>query len=296
MNGQFAVAEQLQQFAKAFDRYFDRYLNPALQVPQELVDAIRYAALAPGKRIRPFLVAECCAGCGGMRDTARPVGAAVECIHAFSLIHDDLPAMDNDDLRRGQPTCHKKFGEAMAILAGDALVARAFELLTGEVSDPAMACDLVTELAQGTGWAGMIGGQAADLLGETKPPSLEKVRYIHQRKTASLFSAACRMGARVGGAAAAQVESLGRYGQALGQAFQIADDLLDVQSTSKALGKKTGKDATAQKQSFPACVGVEQSMSAAQSAVAEAVASIATFGDSAANLRELAEFVVSRNY
>ncbi len=296
MNGQIAIAKQLQQFAKDFDRQFDRYLNPAQDVPQELADAIRYAALAPGKRIRPFLVVECCTVCGGMRDTAWPVAAAIECIHAFSLIHDDLPAMDDDDLRRGQPACHKKFGEAMAILAGDALVARAFELLTSEVSDPSIACDLVTELAHGTGWAGMIGGQAADLLGETKPPSLEKVRYIHQRKTASLFSAVCRMGARVGGAPAVQVESLGRYGQALGQAFQIADDLLDVQSTSKALGKKTGKDATAKKQSFPACVGVEQSIAAAQSSVAEAVASIATFGDSATNLRELAEFVVSRNY
>ncbi len=184
----------------------------------------------------------------------------------------------------------------MAILAGDALVARAFELLTSEVPDRSLACDLVSDLAHGAGWAGMIGGQAADLLGEAEPPSLEKVQYIHARKTASLFSAACRMGARVGGASSAHFESLGRYGQALGQAFQIADDLLDVQSTTTVLGKKTGKDATARKQSFPACVGVEQSMAAAQSAVAEAVESIATFGDSAANLRELAEFVVSRNY
>lgn len=296
MSGKISVTEQLQQCARAFDRHFDRYLKSATQVPQELIDAIRYAALAPGKRIRPFLVVECCTLCGGLRDAAWPVAAAIECIHAFSLIHDDLPAMDNDDLRRGQPTCHKRFGEAMAILAGDALVARAFELLTSEVSDRSITCDLVTELAHGTGWEGMIGGQAADLLGEAEPPSLEKVRYIHERKTASLFSAACRMGARIGGASSAQVESLGRYGQALGQAFQIADDLLDVQSTTRALGKETGKDAAAKKQSFPACVGIEKSLAAAQASATEARVSLAPFGENAANLLELAAFVVSRDY
>lgn len=296
MSDPIAAAKQLEQFASEFDPHFDRYLTTALHVPEKLVEAIRYAALAPGKRIRPFLVAECCRASGGQYDHIWPVGAAVECIHAFSLIHDDLPAMDDDDLRRGQPSCHKKFGEAMAILAGDALVVRAFELLTREVADRALAGELVCELAQGAGWTGMIGGQAADILGELEPSTLDRVKYVHQRKTASLFCAACRMGARVGGASAAQVESLGKYGQALGQAFQIADDLLDVQSTTNAMGKKTSKDAAANKQSFPACVGVEQSNTAARTEVAEAVAMVAPFGDSAASLRELAEFVVSRNY
>ena len=290
-----AVAKQLEQFASEFDSHFDRFLNTARDVPEELFEAIRYAALAPGKRIRPFLVAECCRVSGGQRDHIWPVGAAVECIHAFSLIHDDLPAMDDDDLRRGQPTCHKKFGEAMAILAGDALVVRAFELLTREVADRLLACELVCELAQGAGWTGMIGGQAADVLGESAPPTLDRVKYVHQRKTASLFCAACRMGARAGGASSKQVDCLGQYGQALGQAFQIADDLLDVQSTTNAMGKKTSKDATARKQSFPGCVGIEQSKAAARTAVGEAVAALAPFGENAAILRELAEFVVSRN-
>ncbi len=184
----------------------------------------------------------------------------------------------------------------MAILAGDALVARAFELLTSEVPNRSLACDLVSDLAHGAGWAGMIGGQAADLLGEAEPPSLEKVQYIHARKTASLFSAACRMGARVGGASSAHFESLGRYGQALGQAFQIADDLLDVTPDARTNGEQVAKNTEAGKPTFPRCMGTEASRAAAQDAVREAIAELKRFGPAADDLRALTHYVVARTY
>ncbi len=288
--------ERLRAFAAKFDRRFDAYLTPAHGVPPELPAAMRYSALAPGKRLRPYLVTRCCELVGGETGTVWPVAAAVECVHAFSLIHDDLPAMDDDDLRRGQPTCHRKFDEATAILAGDALVVLAFELLTREVADRDVASRLVLELASGTGWAGMIGGQAADVHGQSKPPSLEQVKYIHAHKTARLFETACRLGAIAGHADAGKLASAGRYGQMVGRAFQIADDLLDVTAGPTALGKDVGKDAMAGKQTFPRCVGVEGSRAAARNAVETAIAALGVFGPEADDLRELAEYVVDRNY
>lgn len=296
MTAQVDIQDLLESFAAEFDRYLDRVLGARGDVPAELSAAIRHAALAPGKRIRPFLAVSCCRLVGGKRDDAWPVAAAVECIHAFSLIHDDLPAMDNDDLRRGRPTCHKEFGEAMAILAGDALVMLAFELLARDVRDPRQIGPLVRELAQGAGWSGMIGGQVADILGESQPPAIERAICIHERKTASLIAAACRMGALVGGSAADSVDRLGKYGVFLGKAFQIADDLLDVSASADVMGKETGKDAGAHKQSYPACVGVEQSRTAAKAAVDQAIVTLEPFGDTAADLRSLARFVVSRSY
>jgi len=290
------IQDRLKAFAVEFDRYLDRVLAARDDIPGELSEAVRYAALAPGKRIRPFLAVSCCTLVGGKRDDAWPVAAAVECIHSFSLVHDDLPAMDNDDLRRGQPTCHKKFGEAIAILAGDALVVLAFELLARDVRNPRQMGPLACELARGTGWSGMIGGQVADILGESQPPAIEQATYIHERKTASLIAAACRMGALAGEAPADSVDRLGEYGISLGKAFQIADDLLDLSATTDVMGKDTGKDAGAHKQSYPACVGVEQSRLAAQAAVDKAIMTLEPFGETAADLRSLARFVVSRSY
>lgn len=284
----------LRRFAAEFDPRFAACLAPADDVPPRLAEAMRYAALAPGKRIRPFLVVRCCELVGGDAANAWGPACAVECIHAFSLIHDDLPAMDDDALRRGLPTCHVKFGEAVAILAGDALSVLAFEVLaSARVSSP-IAAEMVQELASAAGRAGMIGGQAADVLGETEAPQTEQVRYIHERKTARLFGAACRLGAMAGRGLPAQVTALGLFGRNLGVAFQIADDLLDVTASREALGKAVKKDALARKQTFPRCVGLEASRAAAAEAVEAAMTAIEVFGDKAADLRSLAQFVIAR--
>ena len=291
-----AFLDGLRAFAAEFDQRFETYLAPAGDVPDRLQQAMRYTALAPGKRLRPYLVARCCELVGGHRDDAWHAGAAVECIHAFSLIHDDLPAMDDDDLRRGRPTCHKQFDEAVAILAGDALSVLAFELLATHTPDPAVASRLVAALAQGAGWSGMIGGQTADILGETSPPALEIASYIHERKTAALFEASCRMGALCGRAREDNVTRLARYGKALGQAFQIADDLLDLTSTSAEMGKEVGKDEAAGKQTFPQCVGMERSRELAAGLVAAARTELEPFGPVASDLHSLATYVIARNY
>ncbi len=288
--------EHLRKFRTDFDRRFETYLIPSGEAPPELREAIRYSGLAPGKRIRPYLVIRCCELVGGNTARIWPVAAAVECIHAFSLIHDDLPAMDNDDMRRGLPACHRRFGEATAILAGDALLVLAFELIARRLEDGAVVGRLVFELATGTGWVGMIGGQTADFLGQSKPPSAELATYIHQRKTARLFETSCRLGAIAGGAEADTIAALGRFGQMVGRAFQIADDLLDVTSTAEALGKNVGKDAKAAKQTFPACVGIEQSRTAAQDAVKAAIVELEGFGHEAEDLRALARYVADRHY
>lgn len=288
-------SEQLRTFAREFDRRFEAYLTPTDDVPVELSEAIRYSALAPGKRIRPFLSVRCCGLIGGDVEDAWPVAAAVECIHAFSLIHDDLPAMDDDDLRRGRATCHKKFGEAIAILAGDALVVLAFEILCGHVADGVLASRMGLELAKGVGWGGMIGGQTVDIAGQSKPPTLDLATYIHERKTARLFETSCRLGAMLGGGSGEAVDVLGRYGRELGRAFQIADDLLDLTSTSERLGKRTGKDAEAKKQTLPQCVGIEGSRAAAIEAADAAITELESFASQADDLRALATYVVDRN-
>lgn len=290
------LPRRLQVFAAQFDAHLNDYLQTTSDVPSELLEAVRYSVLAPGKRIRPYLVVRCCELVGGSRDDAWPVAAAVECVHAFSLVHDDLPAMDDDDVRRGRPTTHKQFGEAMAILAGDALVVLAFELLARHVLDRHLAGEMVLELAERTGWAGMIGGQAADIAGQSQDPSLDRTRYIHERKTAALFEGACRLGALAGRGTAADLAALGRFGRCLGRAFQIADDLLDVTSTAEKLGKKAGKDGGAGKQTYPRCVGVEQSRIAAKAAADAAIAEIAGYGTAAGDLREIAVYAASRSF
>ncbi len=291
-----SLSGRLADFAAEFDRRFEEYLTPDGDVPPLLLEAIRYSALAPGKRLRPYLVVRCCELAGGAGAKAWPVAAAVECIHTFSLIHDDLPAMDDDDLRRGLPTCHRKFGEAAAILAGDALMVFAFELLARHVEDARLASGVIRELSRAAGWAGMIGGQSADVIGETEPPDLELAGYIHERKTAALFEVSCRLGAMIGGATQAEADRLARFGQMLGRAFQIADDLLDVTATQEVIGKQVRKDLGSGKQTFPRCVGIERSRLAARKTVEAAVAHLEGFAERADNLRALARYVVDRNY
>ncbi len=288
-------AETLRAFAVEFDKRLGDYLS-AVDVPTPLLNAVRYSALAHGKRIRPYLVVRCCELSGGHQNDAWSAAAAVECVHAFSLIHDDLPAMDDDDLRRGQPTTHKKFGEALAILAGDALLALAFELIARDQADHDRIAAMTLELARQTGWSGMIGGQAADILGQGTPSSEKLVEYIHQRKTACLFEASCRIGALAGKGDSGANDALARFGRHLGRAFQIADDLLDVTASAGALGKKSGKDESAGKQTYPQCVGVDASRAMGLEESQAAVAQLLEFGDKAEDLRALAGFVVSRNY
>ncbi len=285
----------IREFAAAFNARFEAFLEPSGDVPPRLADAVRYSALAPGKRLRPYVLTQSCQLVGGTVEQAASAAAAVECIHAFSLIHDDLPAMDDDELRRGRPTCHRRFDEATAILAGDTLVVLAFELLSRQ-GDRDVAGRLVLELADGAGWCGMIGGQAADIAGQSEAPNRALAEYIHQRKTARLFETACRMGALAGHGDEAAIAALGRYGQMLGRAFQIVDDLLDVTSSATTLGKETRKDAKASKQTFPRCVGLEDSRAAARDAAAAAVAALSPFGPEGDDLRALAHYVIDRDY
>lgn len=289
------IVDTLREFTAEFDLRFDQYLT-GRDIPNELMEAVRYSALAPGKRIRPFLLCRCCELVHGKSNDAWPAAAAVECIHAFSLVHDDLPALDNDDLRRGRPTTHKRFGDAMAILAGDALVMLAFELVAFQISDPGLSRVVTGILASAAGWNGMIGGQVSDLVGEKQSPSESLTRSIHDRKTARLFAAACEIGAAIGNPEPEVQTALRRYGMHLGRAFQIADDLLDVTADADVIGKATGKDAIAGKQTFPACVGVEASRAALKLEVDSAIAELQHFGEIADLLRDLARFAGDRNY
>ena len=275
--------------------------------PDRLREAMRYSLLAPGKRIRPLLVLLACESCGGAIEQSMPAACAVEMIHAYSLIHDDLPAMDDDDLRRGRPTCHKAFDEATAILAGDALLPLAFETLAREIKPPetAVACSLA--LAQAAGACGMAGGQAGDVMAEKNNDlrmmndesgniHQSTLESIHQRKTGAMIRASLRMGALVAQADPLDLAALDEYGRCIGLAFQITDDLLDVQSTAGEMGKRTGKDAERGKLTFPAILGLDQSKQYARQLVSEARQALAGFGPAAEKLRALAQFVLERNH
>jgi geranylgeranyl diphosphate synthase type II len=257
-----------------------------------LAEAVRYSMELPGKRFRPVLTLECCRVCGGAEERAVAAAMALECIHTFSLIHDDLPAMDDDELRRGKPCNHKVFGEAGAILAGDWLAVHPFALLASEYS-PELAGALVRTLAVGT--LAMIEGQAADVEAEQRPPDARLLEYIHLHKTARLIETACRMGGLCAGASEAALEALGCYGRRLGLAFQITDDLLDATGSTDALGKRAGKDAVAGKQTYPAAHGIEASRAAARREYLAACEALEIFGPAADRLRQLAEYVITRD-
>jgi geranylgeranyl diphosphate synthase, type II len=288
------IADRLGAWARQFDARFERLLAPVPGVPATLAASVLYAAGSGGKRVRPYIVTRVCELCGGGDDDALAPAAALECVHAFSLVHDDLPAMDNDDFRRGRPTCHKAFGEAVAILAGDALVTLAFEILATRISDPAKAAKAVAELAAGAGWAGMIGGQINDIQSEKLPPDLALVKEIHRGKTARLFETAARLGAIVAGANERQTTAAARFGQHLGLAFQVADDILDVTGSAAEMGKAVAKDAGAGKQTYPAAVGLQESNRIARELADQALAALDMFGAPADDLRELVRFVIER--
>lgn len=293
-----SVAEELlKQHGKAVDAYLAEVMTRQTGAPPRLVESMTYSLTAGGKRLRPALVLECAHASGGKPAdrSALSAAGAIELIHTFSLVHDDLPAMDDDDLRRGRPTNHKVFGEAMAILAGDAMVSLAFEIIATD-ADPKLSPAIIRELARATGPVGMIGGQVLDIDGEKQNLSLDQLKQVHRMKTGALLTCSCRMGAISAGAKEQTLASITTYGQHLGLAFQIVDDLLDVTSTPEQMGKATNKDAGIGKNTYPGVLGVEGTRQAAREQVELALSSLSSFDGLADGLRETARFVASRTY
>jgi geranylgeranyl diphosphate synthase, type II len=313
------------EIAKSLGPLIDAALDARTQLgegcPAKLRDAMRYSLLAPGKRLRPMLALIAAQACGGTQEAAMPAACAVEMVHAYSLIHDDLPAMDDDDLRRGRPTCHKAFDEATAILAGDGLLTLAFEVLGREIQPPAVAAACCAALAAAAGPCGMVGGQQGDIDEETRrlgdeettsstsdgsqSPSLPvsqsayaRLDAIHRRKTGAMIRVSLRLGGLTASADAEQLAALDAYGHRLGLAFQITDDLLDVRSSEAVMGKRVGKDAEHGKLTFPGVLGIDQSVRYAQQLVGEACAALEqpSFGEEAGSLQAIARYVLERNH
>ncbi len=293
-----AIETFLAERGRLVEDALDRYLPSAATPPHLVHQAMRHSVFAGGKRLRPILVIAGAEVAGMEPEHVLPSACAVELIHTYSLIHDDLPAMDNSPTRRGRPTCHVLFGEAMAVLAGDALHALAFELFVRNVEvpacTPARAVRAIGELTRGIGTAGMVGGQVLDLLAVGGPLSEETVREIHRLKTGSLIRASLCIGGILGGARPEDLHILGRYGEDLGLAFQIVDDILDVVGEEAKLGKETGSDATLAKVTFPSVFGLARSRELAEEATRQAIAAAAPLGARGERLRELALFLLGR--
>jgi geranylgeranyl diphosphate synthase, type II len=279
----------------AVDEKLGQLMPTETEQPTTIHAAMRYSVFAGGKRVRPILCLESARIFEKDPASALYPGCAIEFIHTYSLIHDDLPALDNDDLRRGKPTCHKKFGEATAILAGDALLTLAFETIAKAPVAADRRVAMVTEIATAAGTVrGMVGGQVADLEAEGKGASPELLEYIHRSKTAALIRASISSGAICAGAGETDVERLRRFGETIGWAFQVTDDILDVEETSAALGKTAGKDIAQQKATYPAVYGLERSHQIAKGLADRAIAELEPYGAAAERLRSIAEFLVRR--
>jgi geranylgeranyl diphosphate synthase type II len=291
-------AVDFERLRPRIDAALARYSQFGHDCPAHVAEAIQYALLGPGKRLRPQLVLMAAEACGGSSDAAMPAACAIEMVHAYSLVHDDLPAMDDDDLRRGRPTCHKRFGEAVAILVGDALLARAFEILASDIQPPAVATRCCAVLAHAAGAEALVGGQAADLLhaqnSNAGMASIDELQAIHDRKTGALFVASLEMGGIVAAASPYQLAALHGYGQRVGLAFQITDDLLDVAGNQSAVGKRVAKDSDNGKLTFPALLGTDASRRRAAELIDEACDIIEVLGPTAQPLVALARFVNSR--
>ena len=295
MSGSFE--SYLKERAQVVDQALDRLLPPESRAPETIHKAMRYSVFAGGKRLRPVLVIAGAEAVGGRMDDVMPTACALELIHTYSLIHDDLPAMDNDDFRRGRPTSHKVFGEAMAILAGDGLLTLAFRLIADNWRggmDPAVLRDVLVDVADAAGTDGMVGGQVADLEAEGRRIGADMLDYIHLHKTAALIRTSIRVGARLAGASSTQLQALSAAGADLGLAFQIVDDILDVTGTTEQLGKTAGKDQAQQKATYPAIHGLEASQAQAGRLVGDALNALSPFGPPAEPLRALARFIVER--
>lgn len=273
----------------------DQYTAHLPGCPARLQQGVRYSLLNGGKRLRPLLVLLAAEACGTARDKAMPAACALEMIHCYSLVHDDLPAMDDDDLRRGQPTNHKVYGDALAILAGDGLQSLAFELMATQVAPPSVAAKCCGLLAQAAGLNGMVGGQADDILGAFSQGDLEKVESTHSRKTGALLTVSLRIGAIIAQADPQVEAALAHYGRCLGLAFQIVDDLLDVEGDLAVVGKAVGKDRDQGKITYPKLLGIESSRQRARELIEEACSAIAPLESRAHRLEALAHFVLERD-
>jgi len=287
----------LQSRVRLVDRALDRMLPKASTKPPTIHAAMRYSIFAGGKRLRPVLCLAAAEACGARHQAALPAACAVECVHTYSLIHDDLPCMDDDDLRRGQPTSHVKFGDGIAVLAGDALLTLAFEILAGsKPRSPYGAADLVAALAEAAGSRFLIAGQVADLEAEGRGASRAGLRYIHEGKTAAMISASLRMGAMSAGAERTTLDALGRFGRALGLGFQVIDDILDVTQPSERLGKSAGKDERAGKATYPSILGLKTSRLEARRLTAEAKKHLLPLGKKALRLEQIADYLLDREF
>jgi geranylgeranyl diphosphate synthase type II len=283
---------------KKIDRALDRYLPKANTKPATLHKAMRYSLFAGGKRLRPILCLAAAEACRGTIENALPLACAIECIHTYSLVHDDLPSMDNDDFRRGRATCHKVFGDGIAVLAGDALLTIAFEIVS--TAKPTSHYDismLLREVAVAAGSQRLIAGQVADLEAEGRRVKRDQLRFIHENKTAAMLKSSVRLGAMSANADAKQLAAITQFGQRLGLAFQVIDDILDVTQTSEILGKSAGKDVAAKKATYPAVIGLEKSRAEARRLTRDAHDSLSVFheGD-AETLHALANYLLEREY
>ncbi len=284
------------------DSALERYLPKKEELTSNLHRAMQHSLFAGGKRIRPILSIASFEAAGGKGEKILPFACALEMIHTYSLIHDDLPAMDNDDYRRGKPTCHKVFGEAIALLAGDGLLTEAFRLMSHPHAkerpsgDEALALDVINEVAQAAGVSGMVGGQVVDIESEGKTVDLPTVQYIHTHKTGAMILASVRVGARLGGAKETVLRALTRYGESLGLVFQIADDILNVEGKAALMGKKTGTDLSKGKATYPAVLGIEESKIRSRELVEMAIDSLKPLGPEADPLREIARFIIARDH
>jgi geranylgeranyl diphosphate synthase type II len=292
------IQRYLQEQKALVDGVLSRYLPGEEHYPQAIFQAMRYSVFAGGKRVRPILTIAAAETVGGTAEDVLPLACALECIHTYSLIHDDLPALDNDDYRRGRLTNHKVFGEANAILAGDALLTLAFELL-GDAHhwkqfEPARVVQVIHEVAYAIGTFGMIGGQVVDLQMEGQDVDLPTLQYIHAHKTGALLRTSVRSGAILGGGSPAEVEALTQYGTHVGLAFQIMDDILDVRGDEQLMGKTLHKDEERRKATYPRVVGLAESEMRAQAAVSAGIAALEPFGERGAVLRHLAHFIIAR--
>jgi geranylgeranyl diphosphate synthase type II len=290
------LKETLEQGQRLADAALDRLIPLETEHPVSIHKAMRHSVFAGGKRLRPVLAME--AGrmvAGSLPMGIEELGAALEMLHTYSLIHDDLPALDNDDLRRGRPTCHKLFGEAIAILSGDALQTQAYEVLSRLKCPAESRVRIIEEIARGTGTVnGMIGGQVVDLEAEHSKPTAEMLEYIHRSKTAALITASLVSGGFYGGAKHSEVAHLRAFGMGIGLAFQIVDDVLDVTQTSEQLGKTAGKDTASEKVTYPALFGIDASVKKADELVTQAFAGLESFGERSDTLKELARYLVER--
>jgi geranylgeranyl diphosphate synthase, type II len=282
---------------RVIDRALDRHLPKASTKPPTIHKAMRYSLFAGGKRLRPILCLAAAEACGGTIDNALPLACALECIHTYSLVHDDLPSMDNDDFRRGRLTCHKVFGDGIAVLAGDALLTMAFEIVSrAKPTSRHNMSILLREVAVAAGSQKLIAGQVADLEAEGKETTRAGLRYIHENKTAAILTTSVRLGAMSANANRKQLAAITKFGRALGLAFQVIDDILDVTQTSEKLGKSAGKDVAAKKATYPAVIGLDKSRAEAKRLTKQAHDALSIFGTKAEALHALANYLLEREY